>query len=78
MKAHILCYIPRTYLGCKESMPNLVTYLNLSPIFEWWAVRPRTKNGHHKDLCSEESRLRAQNLSTILGSIVNIIGGGPM
>ena len=78
MKAYILYYIPNTYLGWKESMPNWVIYLNPTPIFEWWAVKCRTKNGHHKNLCLKESRLRAQNLSTILGSIVNIIGGGPM
>ena len=33
-------------------------------------------NWHQKDMCSSESRLRAQNIFIILSSIVNMIGGG--
>ena len=41
----------------------------------WLGVDPN--NGHQNNIiCFEEIRLRAQNLLTILGSIVNIIGGG--
>ena len=32
------------------------------------------KIGHHKDMCVNESGLHAQNLLTVPGSIVNIIG----
>ena len=38
-------------------------------------VRCGSKNGHQKDMCLKEIGLRAQNMLTILGSIVNIIGG---
>ena len=31
--------------------------------------------GHQKDMCSKEIRLRAQNLLTILSSVVNVVGG---
>ena len=33
------------------------------------------KNGHQKDMCSKEIALHAQNKPTIIGSIVNMIGG---
>ena len=40
-------------------------------------VRCGCKNGHRKDIILEEIRLCVQNiLLTIIGSIVNIIGGG--
>ena len=34
------------------------------------------KNGHPKDMCHNEIRLCAQNIDTILGSVVNITIGG--
>ena len=37
----------------KVSGSNLVTYLNQIPVFEWCAVRCRSKNGHQKDMCLE-------------------------
>jgi hypothetical protein len=61
--------------GHKVSRPNSVTYLNGTPIFEWWVVRCRSKNKYQKDMCLKEARLCAQILLAILGSIVNIIGG---
>lgn len=57
-------------------MPNADTYLNQPPIFEWYVVTCGCKNGHQIDICSEEIGLRAQHLVTVLGSVVNIIGGG--
>ena len=40
-------------------------------------VRCRSKNGHHKDImCLKKIGVCAQNLSTSLGSIVNIMVGG--
>ena len=32
------------------SRPNLLTYLNRTPIFEWCMVRCGCKNGHQKDM----------------------------
>ena len=59
----------------KLSEPNSVAYLNRTPIFEWWVVMCKSKNGDHKGMCWKETGLRAQNLLTILGSIVNRIWG---
>ena len=61
--------------GHKVSMPNSVTYLNGTPIFEWWVVRCEYKNNYQKHMCLKEVGLCAQILLAILGSIVNIIGG---
>ena len=55
--------------------PNLVTYLNRTPIFKWCVVRCRTKDRQQKEMCSKEIRLCAQNVLTNLGSIMNTIGG---
>ena len=49
-----------------------VTPLNQTPIFEWYMARFRVKNGHQKDTCYDEIELCAQNIDTILGSIVNM------
>ena len=56
----------------KVSGPNSVTYLELTPRFEGCVVRCISKNEHQKDLSVKEI---AQILLTILGSIVNIVGG---
>ena len=35
------------------------------------------KNGHQEDImCSKDTELPAQNLLTVLGPLVNIMGGG--
>ena len=39
-------------------------------------VKCGSKNRHQKDMCLKEIGLTAQNMFTILGSIVNIIGPG--
>ena len=41
---------------------------------EWCVVRCGSKHGHHKNMCLENTGLNAQDLLTILASIVNIIG----
>ena len=41
-----------------------------TPVFEWCVVRCRSKNK-----CQKEIRLRAQNMLTLLGAIVNMTGG---
>ena len=55
-------------------MPNLVTSLNWTHIFECDVVRCGSKNGIQKDKCLKEIELGAQNMIIILGSIVNIVG----
>ena len=37
-------------------------------------VKDKCKNGHQKDMCLNEIGLSVQNMLSILGSIVNIIG----
>ena len=48
------------------------TCLTQIPIFEWF--RCGFKNIYQKDMCSKKIGLRAQNMITILDSIINIIG----
>jgi hypothetical protein len=52
----------------KISRPNSITYLNQTPLFEWRVIRCESKDGHQKDMCSEEIELHAPNLLPILGS----------
>ena len=56
----------------KVNDPNLVTCLHRTPIFEWWAVRCGSKNGHQKDIIFQ-ARLEYM---LILGSTLIIIGEG--
>ena len=44
-------------------------------IFEWCVVRRESKNGHQKDMCLKEIELCVQNMLTIIGSIIDMIGG---
>ena len=53
-------------------MPNSATYLNRTHIFEWYMVRCGFKNRYQKDICLEVIGIPAQNMITILGSIVNM------
>ena len=67
--------LEKAYL-CMVSGPNLVTYLNQTPILEWCLVRCGFKNRHHEDImCLKEIGLCVQIFLTILGPTVNIIGG---
>ena len=58
----------------KVDNPYSVIFLTRTPI---WVVCGLVgyKNGHQKDTCSKEIGPHAQNMMTIPGSIVNIIGG---
>jgi hypothetical protein len=59
----------------KVDVPDSFTYLNQTPIFDWYVIRCGSKNKYQKDMCLKESELHAQNMITILGSIViNIMG----
>ena len=57
----------------KVEIPNSDTLLHRTPKFEWFVVWCGSKNGHQKGItCSKEIGVHAQNMITILGSIVNI------
>ena len=56
-------------------MPNSVAYLNQTSIFKWYGIRCGSKNAYSKDTCLKEMGVPAQNVITILGSIVNVIVG---
>jgi hypothetical protein len=62
----------------KVSGPHVVSLLNQMPKFELYMARLVVKNGHPKDMCHNKIRLCAQNIDTILGSIVSITIGGSM
>ena len=49
----------------KVDLPNLVTYLDWTPIFEWYVVICDSKNRYETDMCLKEIGLRAQNMITI-------------
>ena len=56
-------------------VPNLITYLTCTPIFEWYVVWCGYKNEYKKDMCLKEIGLHAQNMITILSFTINMIGG---
>ena len=41
---------------CISIHSKVSTYLDRTPIFEWWVVRCTSKNGHQKDMCSTLKR----------------------
>lgn len=60
----------------KVDVPSLVTYLNRPPMFEWYVIRCASKRKcRRKDVCVTWVGLRAQNMTSILNSIVNVIEG---
>jgi hypothetical protein len=52
-------------------------YLNQTPIFEWFVVWCDSKNGYQKDMCLNMIGPHNPNVIIVLGSIINIIRGGP-
>jgi hypothetical protein len=44
-------------------------------IFERCVIKDKCKNGYQKDMCLNEIGLSVQKMLSILGSIINIIGG---
>ena len=56
--------------------PYSVTFLIRTPILKWYVVCCGSKNIYQKDMCLKEIGLHAQNITTILVSIVNIKAGG--
>ena len=65
--------IAHPYLNKKLDMPNLVTYLNWTPIFEWYAVGCCSKSIFNKDASLKEIGLDIQNNINNLGSTINIM-----
>ena len=61
----------------KVDVPNSVTFLNWTPIFECYVVRVGFKNGYKEDTCFFKKGLCTQNnISTILSSIIYITKWG--
>ena len=58
----------------RVDMPKSNAIITSKPIFEWYVVRCGSKNGHQKDICLKEIRLRVQNMPIALNLIVNIPG----
>ena len=54
-------------LRIKVHVPNSVTYLNWTPILEWYVVRCGSKSRYQKDMCLEGIQLHARNMIPILG-----------
>ena len=54
----------------------LITFLMMTFVCEWYVVWCGFKNGYYKHVFLKEIGLLAQNMITILGSVVSIIGGG--
>ena len=57
-------------------MPNLATYLDGTPACKWYVVWYGSKNACQKDMYFQDINLHAQNMITILSSIVNLINDG--
>ena len=51
-----------------------MTHLGRTPIFEWCVLSWDLNMDTNETKCLKEVGLRAQNMVTILGSIVNMIG----
>ena len=54
-------------------MPNLVTYLNMTSMLQWYVIRCGSKIEHQKYTCLKEIGLHAQNVITITHLTFNII-----
>ena len=59
-------------------VPKSTTETTWTPLFEWYVVRCGSKNWHQNDLYLNETGMRAQNMLTILGSLINVIDGAYM
>ena len=57
-------------------MLRLINHLNSTTLSEWYVLWCGFKNGHQKDTCFKEIGLHAQNMITISGTVVNLMGRG--
>lgn len=62
----------------KVNVPNMNTYLNWKPIFEWYVLGCGFKNKYQTNTCLNEIELCAQITVIVLSSIVYMIGGNYM
>jgi hypothetical protein len=62
----------------KGDMPNLITYLNYTPIFEWYIVKCGSNNGYRTNMCWIIIWIHANKLIPILSSTINMAGGRPI
>ena len=58
-----------------DNLDSITFLIDMTSIFEWYVVWCDFKNNYQKDMCSKKIGLYAQNMITILGSIVNINEG---
>lgn len=60
-------------------MPSLPTYLNRTPIIDWYDMLwCDSRTDAKKTRIRKRIKLHAQNILTILGSRINIIKGKPL
>ena len=69
-------HVIRPHTLCKGSKAFMVTFINLTTIFEWCVVKSGYKNINQKDMCSKEIGVHVQNMFSILNSIISMIVGG--
>ena len=58
----------------KVDMPNSITSLDQTPMFESYVNKCDSNNGYQNGVCLREIGPHAQNMLSIIGSIFNIIG----
>jgi hypothetical protein len=71
------CFILKKQYICRSvDIPffSFFSYYNTVPMFECYVIWCGSKNIYQKDMCLKVSGLCAQNMITILDSIINIIG----
>lgn len=75
----MLCgYLGSTWVSVevyRVEVPNSNLEIIWTHIFERYVVMYRSHDGHQNDMCFKEISLHAQNMLTILHSIVNTVGG---
>ena len=59
----------------KIDVPNFNTRTIWTFIFKWYVVRCGSKNGHQNDTWLKDIGLCAQNMLSILGSLINLFKG---
>lgn len=69
-----LCMVQELDVQPKASMPRSMTCLNQTRVFEWRAVKCKSKNGHPLDTYLTKIGPYAQKLLAILDLVINIIG----
>jgi hypothetical protein len=58
----------------KVDMPKSNIAIIWTPTFGWYVFRCEFENKHKKDMCLKKIGLCVQNMLTILGLVINMIG----